>query len=186
MHEHEPTRVEICLSINGRLDLFVHVAPELARAVGIKAHFGEPVLRTQPKKEEDLMKCPVFKKSAMKKGMQATGDPAVGPGLVDNEDSTITVVAVDSAGNAMDVTDDTTITAVSSDTSTLSLDAPIDNTVRAHFLKATPPGKPVVVSITQTFASGKLGPFRVDLPAEITGSVQAGIVGVWGTPVVRP
>jgi hypothetical protein len=186
MHERDACCLGINLSINGRVDFYVHLAPELAKVVGITAKFGEPTVRPQTK-EEDVMKCPIFKKSAMPKKMAATGDPIVGPALRDNEDSTVTVMGVDAANNPIEVSaQDATITVVSSDTSKMSLDAPIGMKFTAHFLAPTPPGQPVVASITQTFASGAIGPFKFDLPADITGTKQAGIVGKWGEAVVRP
>src|SRR5258708_5812999 len=104
MSDHAPTRVEICLSINGRFDFFVHLIGlhEIAQAVGIRVTPGQPFPH-QPPGENPVPKVSVSlaKKSAQRMRAAAPGAKAAGSEfvLLDNEDSSCTVQGIDAGGN---------------------------------------------------------------------------------------
>lgn len=107
--------------------------------------------------------------------------------LQDNQDSIVTVTGVDSAGNDVDISGKVTIDAQSSDPADCGIE-PIPSgstSFTVHGLHPTQPGS-VIITVKATWNDGSVGPFTIDLPVDIKGSVATGLTAVFGPPSVRP
>jgi hypothetical protein len=105
----------------------------------------------------------------------------------DNQDSTCTVFATNSAGDKLSIDGVATLTVSSSDPLTVSVDPPVGATFVMHGLKLSVPGTPVEITVTATWnPPATVGPFSFSLPVDTTAGPAGGIVVVPGTPTTRP
>ncbi len=105
-------------------------------------------------------------------------------GLLDNENDTCTVTAVDAAGNPVALDPAVvTITAVSDNTAILTVDPPTGLTFK---MTAVGPLGTANVTATAMWSDGSRGPFSFTLPVEVKAGPATGVVIVPGTPVPNP
>jgi len=149
--------------------------------VGIKTKPG-PVT---PHKEAKVMaaKWSVMKKGAMRMGasMKAKmGDPApVAFVLVDNGDSTFSVMGADAVGNAVDISSVASLAASSDTPTVVTVDPPTGMTFGVH---AVGPIGSAKISVTATWNDGSLGPFSAEVDVT-TATGPAGSIVVTPGPV---
>jgi hypothetical protein len=161
------------------------VTPEV---VGIRVDPGKSTPRIMETSHmSQRFKCTLTKKSAMKKSAMAphAAGPVIDFQLVDNEDSTCTVLGVDSVGNTVDISAVATLTPPpsSSDPAILTVDLPNGMTFAVHAVgPLSTPGTPVTVTVTATWNDGSKGPFTFDLPVDVVAGGATGIMVVPGTP----
>lgn len=119
----------------------------------------------------------LFKKADVAKiKAKATVKTATDYGLLDNGDDTVTLVAVDAAGNpaAFDPSVGTLAT-VSSDPSIVTVDPPVGLTYAMHAVgKLSVPGTPVNITSTFTFTAGTPAPVTVVDPVDVTAGGPSG------------
>lgn len=174
----------IAADVKSILDLFTE--PE--KPVGIVVSPGVPTPR--PKEGTDMATPTVklVKKSQHKQLAQLkTHKPGDAPPpnfvIQDNEDSTFTVMGVDSAGFPVDLSATAKITSNTSDNpASLTVDPPAGMAYGVHGIA---PGSANVITVV-TANDGSFGPFTYTLPTTETTGPAGGIVVTPGTPTVRP
>jgi hypothetical protein len=132
---------------------------------------------------------PIVKKSHAKRGAvpQKAGPKAavVGFQAQDNEDSTYTVFGVDAAGAQVDISGIASMTISGGQPPSVTNDPPQGMTALFHF--APPPTNgPVNFTVEVTWNDGSVGPFTIDQPVTVTAGQVTGVIGTFGTPVIRP
>ncbi len=155
---------------------------------GITITPGTPTSRPPKERVMANVNVKLVKKSAAPRGAKAVpGAKAAGTNFLfmDNEDDTCTVQGVDASGSPVDISAVATLAVTSGDPLTISVDSPVGMTFKMHGLKPSVAGTPVVISATATWTDGSIGPFKFDLPCDVTGTAATGIVIVPGAPVVR-
>lgn len=114
---------------------------------------------------------------SVKKALAPTSDYA----LQDNQDGSVTVWGVDSAGAQVDISGVATLTAESDNVAVLTVDAPVGMTVAYH---GVAPGE-AKVTLVATWTDGSVGPFTIIDPCVVSGSAAVGITVTHGTPTIR-
>ena len=133
-------------------------------------------------------KATFVKKSALKGApAKAKAGAVVDFQIVDNGDTTCTVMGVDAAGATLDISAIASLTPAptSSDPTLVTVDAPAGMTFGMHAVKISVPGSPVQVTATATWNDGSIGPFTFTLPVDVIAGGATGITIVVGPVTVR-
>ena len=128
-------------------------------------------------------------KLVKKGGMRASRPLAKGQkvgdfALQDNQDDTFTVLGIDAAGNAVDISAVATLTPPpsSSDPSILTVDSPSAMVFAGH---TTGKLGHVEITATATWNDGSIGPFSFTLPVDVIPGPVTGVTIQPGTPTVH-
>ncbi len=128
----------------------------------------------------------LLKKAAgMKAGkpLKAGDAPTSDYALQDNQDGSVTVMGVDSAGAVVDISAVATLTPAptSDNTAVLTVGTPTGMTCP---YSGVAPGN-ATVTLTATWNDGSVGPFTITDPCVVSGSAAVGLTVTHSPPTIR-